>query len=163
MEPTPRTFKCILFPKRESGPIRQEYNISKVTDRIPTIDHVPLLFCYYFHIVFFSASKFGVKERVHSSELTESQVLFYIVISVFLGIVVAVIRRLRMGFEERSEDRCTTPKRRESQIPVVLVCPPPPKKKSASGMKRDPPKNGYFQPPDLDAIFTMPPRREAWA
>lgn len=120
------------------------------------------MFRYYFRI-FFSASKFGVKEGVHSSEVTEPQVLFYIVISVFLGIVVAVIRRLRMGFEERSEDRCTTPKRRESQIPVVLVCPPPPKKKSASGMKRDPPKNGYFQPPDLDAIFTMPPRREAWA
>ncbi|KAK4833509.1 hypothetical protein QYF36_006212 [Acer negundo] len=57
------------------------------------------------------------------------------------------------------EETCTTPKKH--RIPVLSVCPPPPKKKSVSGKKRDPPKNGYFQPPDLDSLFTMPPRREA--
>ncbi|KAK3226350.1 hypothetical protein Dsin_006212 [Dipteronia sinensis] len=59
------------------------------------------------------------------------------------------------------EETCTTPKKH--RIPVLSVCPPPPKKKSVGGKKRDPPKNGYFQPPDLDSLFTMPPRREACA
>ncbi|KAK1562744.1 hypothetical protein Q3G72_016418 [Acer saccharum] len=68
-----------------------------------------------------------------------------------------IIGRLRMGEEET----CTTPKKHG--IPVLSVCPPPPKKKPVSGKKRDPPKNGYFQPPDLDSLFTMPPRREAYA
>ncbi|KAE8099367.1 hypothetical protein FH972_017356 [Carpinus fangiana] len=60
-----------------------------------------------------------------------------------------------MEVDERSEDGCTTPKRSDSQIPATSVCPPPPKKKAVSGRIRDPPKNGYFQPPDLDALFTV--------
>ncbi|KAF5750929.1 hypothetical protein HS088_TW03G01269 [Tripterygium wilfordii] len=58
------------------------------------------------------------------------------------------------------EDECTTPKHR---IPAALVCPPPPKKKSMAAKKRDPPKNGYFQAPDLETIFAMHTSREAWA
>lgn len=68
----------------------------------------------------------------------------------------------RMELDVRSEmmdEECTTPKRRECRIPVGCVCPPPPKKKTACGTKRDPPKNGYFQPPDLDALFLIPTRR----
>ncbi|XP_050213829.1 cyclin-dependent protein kinase inhibitor SMR4 [Mercurialis annua] len=64
------------------------------------------------------------------------------------------------------EDECTTPRSRECRIPVVFVCPPPPRKKAVAGAKRDPPLNGYFQPPDLDLILlcNMPSRRrEAWA
>ncbi|KAJ4704653.1 Cyclin-dependent kinase inhibitor [Melia azedarach] len=64
-----------------------------------------------------------------------------------------------MKMEE--DEGCTTPKHRI--IPVSSVCPPPPKKKSVSPKKRDPPKNGFFQPPDLDAFFAMPLRREACA
>ncbi|KAK6942980.1 hypothetical protein RJ641_028357 [Dillenia turbinata] len=60
-----------------------------------------------------------------------------------------------------SEEACTTPKRSECRIPAVLECPPPPKKKKSENQKRDPPKNGYFQPPDLDALFSIAPRREA--
>ncbi|EOY07489.1 hypothetical protein QUC31_011310 [Theobroma cacao] len=58
------------------------------------------------------------------------------------------------------EEGCTTPKHR---IPVAFHCPPPPRKKSPGGAKREPPKNGYFQPPDLDSLFTLQPRREACA
>ncbi|PPR80837.1 hypothetical protein GOBAR_AA39882 [Gossypium barbadense] len=56
------------------------------------------------------------------------------------------------------EEGCTTPKHR---IPEAFKCPPPPRKKSQGVAKREPPKNGYFQPPDLDALFTMQTRREA--
>ncbi|KAE8692451.1 hypothetical protein F3Y22_tig00110833pilonHSYRG00082 [Hibiscus syriacus] len=59
-----------------------------------------------------------------------------------------------------AEEGCTTPKHR---IPEAFKCPPPPKKKSQGVAKRKPPKNGYFQPPDLDALFTMQPRPEACA
>ncbi|KAL1298468.1 hypothetical protein HN51_042826 [Arachis hypogaea] len=50
---------------------------------------------------------------------------------------------------------CSTPKRWECRIPRAIVPPPPPKKKPFSFPgkgkgKRDPPKNGYFQPSDLD-------------
>ncbi|CAL0321889.1 unnamed protein product [Lupinus luteus] len=49
---------------------------------------------------------------------------------------------------------CSTPKRWECRIPTALVPPPPPKKKPFSfGKKRGPPKNGYFQPPDLEELF----------
>ncbi|KAJ8899690.1 hypothetical protein K2173_019388 [Erythroxylum novogranatense] len=55
-----------------------------------------------------------------------------------------------------SEEECTTPK---CGITTALACPPTPKKKSAVVKKRAPPKNGYFQPPDLDVLFPMPTRR----
>ncbi|XP_038905412.1 cyclin-dependent protein kinase inhibitor SMR4 [Benincasa hispida] len=62
------------------------------------------------------------------------------------------------------EEECSTPTRWECRIPAVFNCPPPPKKKiGTDGKKRDPPKHGYFQPPDLEALFSVPPRREACA
>ncbi|EOA21900.1 hypothetical protein CARUB_v10002381mg [Capsella rubella] len=62
---------------------------------------------------------------------------------------------------EMVEDGCTTPRSSMYRIPVASVCPPPPRKKSMVLRKRDPPRNGYFQPPDLEALFYAQPRREA--
>ncbi|KAJ6865090.1 cyclin-dependent protein kinase inhibitor SMR4-like [Populus alba x Populus x berolinensis] len=53
------------------------------------------------------------------------------------------------------EEECTTPKSMGCQIPTAIVCPPPPKKKSVVGKKRDPPKDGYFQTPELDALLSI--------
>ncbi|XP_019058375.1 PREDICTED: uncharacterized protein LOC109116790 [Tarenaya hassleriana] len=64
---------------------------------------------------------------------------------------------------EMVEEGCTTPRSRKYRIPTASVCPPPPRKKSMVGMKRDPPRNGFFQPPDLESLFYAQPRREAWA
>ncbi|MFQ6648224.1 hypothetical protein Gotur_021952 [Gossypium turneri] len=50
------------------------------------------------------------------------------------------------------EEGCTTPKH---LMPEAFQCPPPPRKKSRGESKREPPKNGYFRPPDLDSLFTM--------
>lgn len=62
------------------------------------------------------------------------------------------------------EEGCVTPKRGEFQIPVTSVPPPPPRKKRyACRGKKKPPKTGYFQPPDLELLFAMPPRRQACA
>ena len=63
------------------------------------------------------------------------------------------------------EDGCRTPRHSECQIPADLACPPAPKKKKVGCVmkQRDPPKNGYFQPPDLEVLFTIAPRREAFA
>lgn len=67
------------------------------------------------------------------------------------------IQRLRM----EEDEGCTTPKRR---IPAAVVCPPPPpRKKPMTGNKRDPPKNGFFHSPDLDALFAMPVIRQTCA
>ncbi|WJZ88932.1 hypothetical protein VitviT2T_008192 [Vitis vinifera] len=61
------------------------------------------------------------------------------------------------------QEGCSTPKRRECQIGVA-DCPPAPKKKPFSYKKKlEAPKNGYFQPPDLEFLFTMAPRRQACA
>ncbi|KAJ9175737.1 hypothetical protein P3X46_014262 [Hevea brasiliensis] len=53
---------------------------------------------------------------------------------------------------------CKTPKGHESRIPTALACPPAPKKKLVYFMERIPPKDGYFQPPDLEAFFAIAPR-----
>lgn len=61
-----------------------------------------------------------------------------------------------------AEEECSTPKR---GIPGRSAPPPPPRKKPLRGCagKRKPPKNGYFQPPDLEQLFTVRPRPEACA
>ncbi|GMI92163.1 SIAMESE-RELATED 4 [Hibiscus trionum] len=64
------------------------------------------------------------------------------------------------------QDGWSTPTRGECRIPAVKACPPPPppKKPFIFGNRRpEPPKNGYFQPPDLEMIFSMGSRRQAWA
>ncbi|XP_020099870.1 cyclin-dependent protein kinase inhibitor SMR4-like [Ananas comosus] len=79
------------------------------------------------------------------------------------------MERPEIEMEEMEEvEGWETPKRAECRIPAVLPCPPPPARKRASavgvGRRRDPPKNGYFHPPDLEALFAAaPPRREACA
>ena len=61
------------------------------------------------------------------------------------------------------KEGCATPRRRESQI-TVAECPPAPRKKPFSYKKKhETPKNGYFNPPDLELIFTIAPRRQACA
>lgn len=55
-----------------------------------------------------------------------------------------------------------TPKREECRIPATLPCPAAPRKAVPDfGKRRTPPKNGYFQPPDLEALFALAPRRQA--
>ncbi|XP_054779581.1 cyclin-dependent protein kinase inhibitor SMR4 [Prosopis cineraria] len=62
------------------------------------------------------------------------------------------------------EEECKTPRNIENRIPAMLICPPPPRKKPiGDGKRRDPPKGGYFNPPDLDSFFDIPPRKEAFA
>ncbi|CAL4936790.1 unnamed protein product [Urochloa decumbens] len=68
------------------------------------------------------------------------------------------------------EEGWQTPRRADCRIPVVPPCPAaPPRKKAValpelggSGKRREPPKGGYFQPPDLESLFVLaPPRRQA--
>ncbi|CAH1430628.1 unnamed protein product [Lactuca virosa] len=54
-----------------------------------------------------------------------------------------------------TEDGCRTPKQSGCRIPAT--CPPAPRKKQAYLKQRSPPENGYFQPPDLEILFAMPP------
>ncbi|KAL7586565.1 hypothetical protein Lser_V15G36205 [Lactuca serriola] len=54
-----------------------------------------------------------------------------------------------------TEDGCRTPKQSGCRIPAT--CPPAPRKKQAYSKQRNPPENGYFQPPDLEILFAMPP------
>ncbi|KAG2324008.1 hypothetical protein Bca4012_038354 [Brassica carinata] len=59
---------------------------------------------------------------------------------------------------------CKTPTRDECRIPAYPPCPPPVRRKRSIhfGKKSEPPKNGYFQPPDLELFFTTvaPSRRQ---
>ncbi|KAK6929362.1 hypothetical protein RJ641_005567 [Dillenia turbinata] len=61
------------------------------------------------------------------------------------------------------EEGCKTPRHGGCRIPAASVCPPAPRKKMVCTKRRDPPKNGYFQPPDLESLFVISPRREACA
>ncbi len=61
-----------------------------------------------------------------------------------------------------------TPRREECRIPVATPqCPAPPRKRPVAlpelgKERREPPKGGYFQPPDLELLFVLvPPRRQA--
>ncbi|KAK9123949.1 hypothetical protein Sjap_013551 [Stephania japonica] len=57
---------------------------------------------------------------------------------------------------EGEEDGCRTPSREECMIAVNLRCPPPPprKKPGCSEGRGAPPKNGYFQHPDLEVLLS---------
>lgn len=69
-----------------------------------------------------------------------------------------------MMVAEREDEGWETPKKMCCRIPSMVPCPPPPKKRSPATVKRrDPPKGGYFQPPDLEALFALAPRSEACA
>ncbi|OWM64641.1 hypothetical protein CDL15_Pgr020608 [Punica granatum] len=69
-----------------------------------------------------------------------------------------------MGVEETAaEEDCVTPKRGDCRIPENSCCPPPPpRKKPVQAIKQGPPKNGYFRPDDLDALFSVKPRKEGF-
>lgn len=62
-----------------------------------------------------------------------------------------------MRVKETAEDEgCATPKSKEHRIPENLQHPPPPprKKKPVHFEKQGPPKDGYFLPDELDALFS---------
>ncbi|KAL3826015.1 hypothetical protein ACJIZ3_022044 [Penstemon smallii] len=84
-------------------------------------------------------------------------------LQVLIGVVLGNwIAGSNYGME--AEQGCATPKNEECQIPAAVVCPPPPRKKNERGTKREPPKNGYFQSPELDTFFGgAAQRKEAWA
>ncbi|PKU76061.1 hypothetical protein MA16_Dca011429 [Dendrobium catenatum] len=66
-----------------------------------------------------------------------------------------------MEAADRREQGWETPKRGECRIPAELPCPPPPRKRSPTMVKtQEPPIGGYFQPPDLEVLFALVPRRE---
>ncbi|KAK4756753.1 hypothetical protein SAY87_006880 [Trapa incisa] len=70
-----------------------------------------------------------------------------------------------MEVELEIEEGCTTPRSQIRGAPGV--CPPPPRKKPSHsngklGEHAKQQKKVFFQPPDLELIFTTaPPRREA--
>ncbi|KAI4986127.1 hypothetical protein ZWY2020_035765 [Hordeum vulgare] len=73
---------------------------------------------------------------------------------------------MRMAVEE--EQGWETPRRDDCRIPAVPTCPPPPPRKKPAvelgraAPRREPPKGGYFQPPDIESLFMLaPPRRHA--
>ncbi|KAL4389227.1 hypothetical protein HN51_010102 [Arachis hypogaea] len=66
-----------------------------------------------------------------------------------------------MDEEIRGSDGCSTPERWECRIPAALVPPPPPKKKPFSFGKKKKKQwrpSTYFQPCDLEELFSLLPR-----
>lgn len=64
-----------------------------------------------------------------------------------------------------TEDVCRTPRHERCRIPAPSGCPAAPRKKSAVyGEQRViPPKDGYYQSPDLEVFFAVALRRKAAA
>ncbi|CAB4282419.1 unnamed protein product [Prunus armeniaca] len=73
-----------------------------------------------------------------------------------------VMNMMMMEIREEN-DGCCTPKRCEFRIPESVAPPPAPKKKAywAGKKKPQPPKNGYFNPPELELLFAVTPTRQA--
>jgi hypothetical protein len=70
---------------------------------------------------------------------------------------------VEMLMECAEEQGWETPRREECRIPVVPPCPPPLRKKQPLELgkagRREPPKGGYFQPPDIESLFMLAPQR----
>ncbi|KAK4717020.1 hypothetical protein R3W88_015358 [Solanum pinnatisectum] len=60
------------------------------------------------------------------------------------------------------DEGCKTPRHDKYRIMVNSMCPPPTPRKKRIYVKQQssPPKEGYFQPPDLEILFAIVPRRE---
>ncbi|AES99379.1 hypothetical protein MtrunA17_Chr5g0435431 [Medicago truncatula] len=67
-----------------------------------------------------------------------------------------------MVMKLKIEEGCRTPKHSGCRIPPSTMCPSAPKKKPVvySSKKNVPPKDGYFNHPDLELIFRVLPIRE---
>lgn len=67
--------------------------------------------------------------------------------------------------EAELDEGCTTPRNQIRGAPAA--CPPPPRKRPTAYSKdkyvkqRELPKKGFFEPPDLELIFTIAPKRES--
>lgn len=59
------------------------------------------------------------------------------------------------------DEGCNTPRHDKYKIMVNSKCPPPTPRKKRIYVKQQssPPKEGYFQPPDLEILFAIVPRR----
>ncbi|CAN6692747.1 unnamed protein product [Malus baccata var. baccata] len=68
-------------------------------------------------------------------------------------------------FGQRYTDYASKGRYNEFRIPEAVAPPPAPKKKAywVGKKNKKPPKNGYFNPPDLELLFAVTPVRQAWA
>ncbi|KAG7012399.1 Cyclin-dependent protein kinase inhibitor SMR4, partial [Cucurbita argyrosperma subsp. argyrosperma] len=57
----------------------------------------------------------------------------------------------------RTRNECVTPRNGAFRIPAASKCPPTAEEKAVHWPKQPLPTSGYFHPPDLDALFSMPP------
>jgi len=56
--------------------------------------------------------------------------------------------------DDAEDSECETPKHEQHKIPNRMVCPSPPRKKRPALKSIDPPPSGFFNPPELEILFT---------